>query len=447
MKKINKLIIALFLLLSASTTYAQVNNVPVLADSLTLSGIMNQVITNYPLLKKADKELIAIDAKIGLTKTAYLPNVDFSSSYTQVGPPNKIPFGKDAAGNVKYVQLFPDNIYNATFSVNENVYDFGKTKNNIAFDVKNKEMVQLTVEQAKQRLSMAVMSNFYGISFLQEAIRIKDDQLKNLNDHLQFVQKKVDTGSATKYDILTTKVRISVIENAKTDLQTALQIQVSQLNSFIGKPQSNNIVLKKEINVQQLVPSVDSLCNVAFANRNEMKMAIKKEEISKSRLDIIKVQNNPSVNAFASGGFKNGYLDNNMQDMASLNFAVGVGFKVPIFDANRSKYLKIQANADMEGNQQETELTRRSITNEVVESRANALSALKKVKQSELQLQQASQAYELAEVNYKVGVITNLDLLDSYTSLSESKLALFKTKIDYAVNIQRLKIALGEKIY
>ena len=95
MKKINKLIIALFLLLSASTTYAQVNNVPVLADSLTLSGIMNQVITNYPLLKKADKELIAIDAKIGLTKTAYLPNVDFSSSYTQVGPPNKIPFGKD----------------------------------------------------------------------------------------------------------------------------------------------------------------------------------------------------------------------------------------------------------------------------------------------------------------------------------------------------------------
>jgi len=64
-----------------------------------------------------------------------------------------------------------------------------------------------------------------------------------------------------------------------------------------------------------------------------------------------------------------------------------------------------------------------------------------------LQLQQASQAYELAEVNYKVGVITNLDLLDSYTSLSESKLALFKTKIDYAVNIQRLKIALGEKIY
>ena len=444
MKKINKLIIAL-LLLTASTTYAQVTNLAASTDSLTLSGIMNQVITNYPLLKKADKELIAIDAKIGLTKTAYLPDVNFSSSYTRLGPTTSITM---VINNIPHaLELYPPNMYNATVSVNENIYDFGKTAKNVALDEKNKEMVQLTVEQANQRISMAVMGNFYGISFLQEAIRIKDDQLKTLNEHLLFVQKKADTGSATKYEILTTKVRISVIENAKTDLQTALQIQLSQLNSFMGKPQDSNIVLKKELNVQQLVPSVDSLCNVAFAKRNEMKMARKKEEISKSRLDVIAVQNNPSLNAFGSGGFKNGYFNSSFQDIGMMNYAVGIGFKMPLFDANRSKYLKIQANADLEGNQQETELTRRSITNEVVESRANALSALKKVKQSELQLQQASQAYELADVSYKAGVITNLDLLDSYTALSESKLALYKTKIDYAANLQRLKIALGEKIY
>ena len=45
-----------------------------------------------------------------------------------------------------------------------------------------------------------------------------------------------------------------------------------------------------------------------------------------------------------------------------------------------------------------------------------------------------------------VNLLTNLDLLDSYTALSESKLALFKTKVDYSVNLYRLKIALGEQI-
>ena len=178
-----------------------------------------------------------------------------------------------------------------------------------------------------------------------------------------------------------------------------------------------------------------------------MKMALKKEEIAKSRLDVLNVQNNPSLNAFGSGGFKNGYFNSSFQDTGMFNYAVGVGLKVPIFDANRSKYLKVQTNADLDGLKQDTELMKRNISNEVVESRANALSALKKVKQSELQLQQASQAYELAEVSYKAGTITNLDLLDSYTSLSESKLGLFKTKIDYTVSLLKLKIATGEQIY
>ncbi|MFT3751384.1 MAG: TolC family protein [Paludibacter sp.] len=191
----------------------------------------------------------------------------------------------------------------------------------------------------------------------------------------------------------------------------------------------------------------DSLLNIAYANRNELKIARQKEEISKSRLDYIKVQNNPSLNAFASGGLKNGYFNSKFEDTGKLNYAVGVGIKVPIFDANRSKYLKTMATSDYEGNQQETELAKRSITTEIVECRANAESALKKVKQSELQLQQAEQAYELAEVSYKAGSLTNLDLLYSSTAVSESKLALFKTKIDYTVSLQRLKIALGEKLY
>ena len=435
MKHLRKYILVLFLV-PATLLQAQTK-----ADSLTLSGILNVVMNNYPTLEKAAKELDAANAKISLTKTAYLPDINFSTSYNRIGPVSSITFaGKD-------LELYPANVYNATISVNQNIYDFGKTAKNVALDEKNKEMVQLTTDQTKQQLSMVVMGNYYSICFLQEAIQIKDNQLNTLNQHLQFVEKKEATGSATQYDILTTKVRISVIENQKTDLQTALQVQICQLNSFLGKPQDNPLFLRQEVYVQDVIPTVDSLCNTAFANRNEMKIAHQKEEISHMRLNVIKVQNNPSLNFIANGGYKNGYFNADFEDTGKLNFVVGVGFKVPIFDANRSKYMKTQANAYIDESQLETEIIRRNITNEVVESRANAEAALKKVKQSELQLHQAMQAYKLAEVSYQAGTITNLDLLESYTALSESKLALFKTKIDYTVNLQKLKIALGERIY
>jgi outer membrane protein TolC len=440
MKHLRKYIIVMLLV---PVAFVQGQNA--MSDSLSLSGILNTVLNNYPSVKKAEKDLLSANAKISLTKTAYLPDVNLSGSYTRVDPTTSITMPINGINHS--LQLYPEDMYNAAISVNENLYDFGKTKKNVALDKKNEKMVELTTNQIKQQLSLSVMSIYYTISFLQEAIQIKDDQLNTLNEHLYFVQKKNATGSATQYDILTTKVRISVIENQKTDLQTDLQIQISRLNSYLGRSQDHPVLLKREMLSTQNIPSVDSLCRVAFINRDEMKIARQKEEISKSRLDVIKVQNNPSLNFMASGGFKNGYFNDYFQDIGKLNFAVGVGLKVPIFDANRLKYTKIQTNAELEGNQQETELIRRNITNEVVECRANAGAALKKVKQSELQLRQALQAYNLADVSYKAGAITNLDLLDSYTALSESRLALFKTKIDYTVNIQRLKIAMGERIY
>lgn len=427
----------ILLTLSSITAWSQQAN----TDSLSLTKILSSVIQNYPALKKADKQLVMADAKIGLTKTAYLPNVNFSASYNRIGPVTTIPFGG------KELQLYPPDMYNASVSVNQSIYDFGKTNKNLALDQSSKKLVELSVDQVKQQLSMAVVANFYTINFLEEAIQIKNDQLKTLNEHLQFVQKKAATGSAIQYDIMTTKVRISSIENQKIDLETALQIQISQLNGLLGNPEDKPLLLKKELLDKQVLPSVDSLCQVAFTNRDEMKLALQKEQLAKSKLEVIKVQNNPSLNFIASGGFKNGYFNTNFGDTGKMNYAVGVGLNVPIFDANRSKYAKIQAKADLESNQQDTELTRRSITNEVVESRATAEASLKKVIQSELQLKQATQAYTLADVNYKAGVITNLDLLDSFTALSESKLALYKTKIDYSVSLLKLKIALGQRIY
>ena len=73
--------------------------------------------------------------------------------------------------------------------------------------------------------------------------------------------------------------------------------------------------------------------------------------------------------------------------------------------------------------------------------------ANKKVGQFELQLKQALKAYSLAETSFQSGVITNLDLLDANTSVSETSLMLLKARIDYVTSVYKLKAALGERIY
>jgi outer membrane protein TolC len=111
------------------------------------------------------------------------------------------------------------------------------------------------------------------------------------------------------------------------------------------------------------------------------------------------------------------------------------------------KYNQLQIQSEIKSLEQETELIRRNITNDIVENKAGVIAALKKISQQELQLEQAQKAYELAKTSFQAGVITNLDLLDSETALAESRLALMKSNIDYTVSALRMKIATGEKIY
>jgi outer membrane protein len=406
-------------------------------DSLTLTGILDAVVHNYPELRKASKDLTAADAKIALSKTTKLPDVVFSAGYNRVGPVSAFNLGG------RQVHLVPENMYNATFTLTENLLDFGKTDKNVQIEEKNKELLTLTVDQVRQRLTQAVLGSYYTICFLQEAIHIKDEQLTNLNQHLQFVQKKVVTGSATSYDVLSTKVRISSVENQKIDLQAALEVQTGYLNAFMGNEKTGTLSIKKDELVEDALLSLDELCNQAYANRQEMKLALKKSELLKLKVDAIDLQNKPSLNFQAVGGFKNGYFNPSMEDMGKLNFNVGIGFRVPVFDANRSKYAKVQANVALENSAEDVELLRRNISNEVIENRANVVAALKKTHQCELQVQQAVQAYQLAETSYKNGAITNLDLLDSYTAVSESRLGLYKATTDYQYNLKKLKLVVG----
>jgi outer membrane protein len=421
-------------ILSAETVKSQTK------DSLSLNAIISEVVQNHPMVKKAMEDLNASDAKIGLAESNYLPNVDFTSSYSRIGPIPTI-----SIPNMGSFSFVPHDNYSAAINVNQTIYDFGKTEKNVLIEKQGKELNLKSVEQVKQKLSQAVIANYFSLVYLQEALKIKDEQLNTLNEHLNFIKKKQETGSATQYEILTTQVRISTIENQKTDIETAHQVQVCQLNSLLGKPESTTQQVKNELSISMPNQQNDILITSAMQNRDEMKLASEKAKLAELRYNLTDAQNNPVFNAFLSGGVKNGYTPYLYDPRA--NFVAGVGVKIPIFDGKRNKFNLVQAQSAIQVNDQETEIARRGIVNEVVESEANVKASQKKVEQGELQLQQATQAYSLAKVRFESGVITNLELLEGSTAVSESRLQLLKAKIDYTVSIYKLKSAIGERLY
>jgi outer membrane protein TolC len=170
--------------------------------------------------------------------------------------------------------------FSAAFNVNQTIYDFGKTEKSVLLEKQGKELNLRSVEQVSQKLSQVVIANYYILVYLQEALKFKDEQLQTLNEHLNYIKNKQETGSATQYEILTTQVMISTIENQKTDLETARQVQMCQLNSLHGKPESTSQQVKKDLNISLTGLQNDALINSVLQNRDEMKLASEKAKLS-----------------------------------------------------------------------------------------------------------------------------------------------------------------------
>jgi outer membrane protein len=409
------------------------------SDTLRFQDVVNYVVQNNPLIKESMEKVKSSELAVKLTRTAYLPTLDINATYSRIAPIPAFDFP-----SIGHIQMYPDNSLAASLDARQLLYDFGKTNRTVELQETSNELAALSTEQIKEKLVMASAGYFYSLTYLQAARNITNEHLNTLRKHVKYIEDKQITGSATQYEILSTRVKVSAAETQLSELETNFQVQLSHLNSLMGT-HLNNIVLDYDTTAIESMIKPDSSFEFATTHKDELLISQKKQALEQMNYNMIKVSNNPMLGVFASGGFKNGYLPEVEKERA--NYVVGLTLKVPVFDGNR-KNLKLQmANCSINQSNYEIENTNRQIHDEITESYSLLLLSEKKIEQSKMQLQQAQEAYNHAEVNFREGVITNLDLIYAEDMLSDSKLMLLKNTIDYQVNMLKFKAAMGERLY
>lgn len=434
------LILALLTFWLSNAGHSQTINTFSQADSAELSTVIQKILESHPSILKAQEVIHSADAGINLAKSAYYPDIDLGATYSRIGPTPSI-----TIPNMGSFDMAPANNYNASFNVRELLYDFSKTQKNIQLAQSNKELAVQNVELLKSKLVFLAITDFYSISYLQEAVQIKKVELGILEQHLDFVTRKKETGSATDYEVLSTRVRISNAKNQLLDLESSLSNQRAILNSLLGLPEETVLKVKEPQNEYKSFIQYDSLLNYALDHRVEMILSELKHRQAELKYSTIKIENNPVITAFASGGIKNGYFPELNNPKA--NYAGGLGIKVPIFTATRHKSMLQLANSEITSSTFDIEQNRREISSEVFQNMSNLQVSQRKIDQSILQMEQASEARRLADLSFRAGTITNLDLLDAESLEAESTLNLIRAKTEYKINAAKLEISIGKKGY
>ena len=409
-------------------------------DSLSIDEALRIVVSSHPAIAQATAAVDVLEARIHETQSSYFPTVDAEASYLYLRPIVELPF----PGLGDFI-LFPANNYDAHIRLRQLIYDFGKTSTSVELGVAREGSALQAVTATRSRLAYQTIQTFYSILLLERSIAVEDREIETLNEHKLVNQKRVDAGSGTEFEVLTTQVRVAAAQTRRIDLQNSLDNQRIALRRLLGLSPSAPLAIHGEFIMRDEQLDVDALVTRSLLQRADYRGARDDESAASLQHRLAGMADLPSVSFMATYGVKNGYLPN--LDVLRGNWTAGVELQVPIYTGGKTGHREQEEAAAMRGVEAHLSDIERQIQSEVRGAVVDVQAAAEKVKTSELQVRQAEDALSIARKRYEAGTVSNLDVLDAETSLSQADLLQLRAQYGYVISRYALDRAVGNEVW
>ncbi len=406
------------------------------ADSLEIKQVLTMVLAGHPSLTQAMAMADASSARVRESMSAYYPSVEAEASYVYLQPIVDLAF--PGLGDF---MLFPANNYDAHVGVRQMVYDFGKTATTVGIGEARERSAREGVDALRTGLAFQTVQAFYSILLLQRSMDVENHELETLHQHLRVNQKRLETGTGTEFEVLTTQVRIAAAETRNIDLQNALAKQQIALRRLMGMPPSAPLAIRGDFTLGPDTLATDALVKQALTQRAEYLSAREEATAAALQQHLAGIADLPSLNVSASYGLKNGYLPN--LDALRGNWTATVQMQIPIYTGGRTGHKEEEEAATVRAAGARLNDLERQIQSEVRDAVEDVQAASQKVQASAMQVRQAEDALSIARKRYDAGTVSNLDVLDAETSLAQTNLLQLRARYAYVISRYALDRAVG----
>jgi len=407
-------------------------------DTLTVNQAVQHVLEHHPAIAQGNESVRAAEARVLQSASPSYPDVTTEASYTFLGPIAKLAFP-----GLGEFRLYPADNYDAHVAGRYTVYDFGRVDATVNMTNSRVQSGRDAVELTKSNLAYQTIRVFYSILYLERSIRVQDEQIEALNQHMLSTKRRVDSGTATSFEVLTTQVRVAAAQGQKMDMENGLQKQRVVLGQLLGLAPGVQAHIRGDFELSGLTVPGESLFQTASQRRMEIKLAKDAEQSAELQRDLVSLGDRPSLKANLAYGFKNGLMPN--LDVLRGNWVAVVKAEVPIFDGWRTDHQKEEAEATMLAEQARRRDVEQQVSSDVEQALADVQTATSKISISELQVQQAKEAVSIARSRYETGTVTNLDLLDAQAAESTARLGNLQALYKYVMSKYELQRAVGAK--
>ncbi len=426
---------------------------------LTLEEAVARAVSNQPLIRQAEAAVAAAQSKVGQAESSWLPNLSAEGSYNRMADhsfaiSSLLPPGVDAASLGVPASLAP--LLSTPFSLSPvDNWDFHLGLSQVVFRFGRGIQVELaeqgvssariSVDQIRSSLAYQAAQTFVMTLYARERMKILDEQRDNLLQHVKANQVREQAGAATRFDVLSTQLRVSALESQRVEAENLYKKQRIALMQLVGASPAEALEPTGTLEPTQPSGPADAFVASALQNRTEVRQALDGERSAELSRQLATAAYLPTLAANAQVGYMTGILPN--EDQLTLNWVVGLQLSVPIFNGLLTARQVEEARSRITAARESTAAVQRSVTTQVLQAIQDLDAARDQVRASAQALQDAGEIVEVARVQYDIGVISNLEYLDAQSSLATAKLTHLAAMLQETLGAYALRQAAGERIW
>lgn len=456
-------LVLIFINLFANSVFAVVSGTVEKHKMLNLNDCINTALKNSPIIKRSKLEYETNKNQTKIAKAQFFPRIGVSTGYN---------INSNSTNRTSY----SNNTYTLETSLNQLIWDFGKTNANINMQKFNTIYALYNFNNVVLETIYGVKLNYYAVlaakfemdiseanvqvnernyqkikAFFEEGLRSKIDLVNaevNLSDSkISLVQARNKFKNAliqlnnSMYDVNLLNYQLENVEifDDEKDRFAPVDLSYNALDSYLDLDmtvlpsdvedaflleQAKRISGIEDYKLEKFNETFEECIKYAYEKRPDLKAYDATLNAMKESLKYIRREYYPEIGAQAGYGFR----DEN--SMNSFNVSINLTSNVNIL---AKKYEIDNAKIQVQLAQTEIELARDNIFFEIQNYYINMIELEKQVPLLAIKVKQTFENYKLADGRYSVGLGDFIELQDAITNYNNAQLSYIEAIYNYNI--------------
>lgn len=421
----------------------EVQSQPRIAGQLSAADCLKLALVNNKMLQRVVQEREVARGEEMKSYSAILPTAGLSGEYRRVDEVTSFEIPDPLTGEKRKIQFGNVDNYSAVLTVAQPIYAGGA----ITARLKSAKLFGLltdqTVRGAVQGVVYAAQHGYYDVLLSQHLLEISSDAVRSAKAHLDSVKQKRQAGVASAFDVLRAEVELSNFQAQFIQNKNAINLAKANLIKTMGVSQDSSFVLSDELVYAPSDMTMEQAVETAFKNRPDLFSREYDIKYQQELLKTVRSRYFPTVGAY----FNNTWSNPDPHSMMAIEWGsawqAGLRATLPIFDGFARESEMVQQKARLKQAQIGLVDAEETALFELTKALLSIQDANEFVESQRLNLTRAKEGLRLAEVGYKEGTNTQVEMIDAQAALTTAKANYYQAIYSHVVAKLEIQKATG----